>query len=119
MSDGLRSGTVTGVNAVRSGRVGDRFRLGDRHGDVLDAGDGLVVGSGGDLGVVGGVSDLVVLVVLGASASAGGRGVHGFSGDLGAGVVFRLGLLGRSRVGGRSLGLEVLLVDVDASGKHC
>lgn len=113
--DGLGLGALAGVDVVGGGRVGDRVGLGD----VVGAGDGLVVGGGrGDLDVGGGGRDLVVLGVLVVfGASDGGRGSHSLSG-LGIGVVFRVGLLGGSGLGG-SLGVKILLVDVDTSAEHC
>lgn len=111
-SDGLGLGAMTGVDAVGGGKVGDRVGLRD----VAGAGDGLVDGGRGGFVVDGGGRDLVVLTVL--DASGGGRGVHGLGGLGSAGVVFRVGLLGGSGLGG-SLGVKILLVDVDTSAEHC
>jgi len=116
--DGFRLGTLTSIDAVRVGRLVDGLRLGDGHGEVVH-GTGSLVDSddGGSLVAVGGVGDLVVHVDLG--VAGGGSSSHGFLGLGGSGADRRVCLLGSSLVGGWSLGVKILLVDVDASGEHC
>lgn len=102
-SDGLGLGALTGVDAVRGRRLGDRKGLGDGGGSLV------VLGGTSSLVLVGGISDLVVFGAIG-----GGRdGSHGLGigGTSSSGLVVVVLLGGSSRV-------QIVLNNEDAGGEH-
>jgi hypothetical protein len=100
----FRLRTEASVDSSRGRRLGDGLRLGDEHGRGADV-DRSVGGLVGD-------SDLLVVVVDG-----GGSGSH----ELVAvdGAIAGSGSLVVHVLAGGGLGVEVVLVDVDAGGEHC